>query len=397
MLRLQAPLADRYTLATPAELEAMDPRRQGHPRRPAADPRPPLPAARGHPLGRPARRLVQARPVRRRQRPGHRHRLLRRPLHGRGGRHPHRRPPARDPPRPQRRLLDGRHGRHRPGRGVLGRRSPQVTDIERIVPDHLHELLGRAEGVRRRPRRRGLHVVERPGRPRVGLRQRARRRRSSSSPTSTSAATPASRWATTSPTCAVWNPHLELGGLDERDVKEADVPAVEGPLHRAPALRSPSTSRQFRAEHPDGEVIVHPECRHEVVELADRVGLHRAHHRVGHRRARRRRCSASAPRSTWRSAWRPRTPTRRSCRSTRSICPCSTMFRIDEPHLASCLESLVRGEVVNQIVVDDDTAEVGARRPPAHARHHLTRQTRPPRPATCPATTRHDPSRPARF
>ncbi len=28
---------------------------------------------------------------------------------------------ARDPARPQRRLLHGRHGRHRPGRGVLGR------------------------------------------------------------------------------------------------------------------------------------------------------------------------------------------------------------------------------------------------------------------------------------
>ena len=34
------------------------------------------------------------------------------------------------------------------------------------------------------------------------------------------------------------------------------------------------------------------------------------------------------------------------------ICPCATMFRIDEPHLAWCLESLVRGEVVNRIEVD---------------------------------------------
>ena len=39
------------------------------------------------------------------------------------------------------------------------------------------------------------------------------------------------------------------------------------------------------------------------------------------------------------------------------VCPCSTMFRIDEPHLASCLESLVRGQVVNRITVDPDTAE----------------------------------------
>src|SRR5262249_43288000 len=39
------------------------------------------------------------------------------------------------------------------------------------------------------------------------------------------------------------------------------------------------------------------------------------------------------------------------------ICPCSTMFRIDGPHLAWCLESLVGGELVNQIVVDERTAE----------------------------------------
>ena len=82
---------------------------------------PPLPARRGHQVGRCPRRLVQAGPLRRGQRPGHRHRVLRRALHGRIGRRPHRRPPAGDPPRPQRRLLHGRHGRHRPGRGVLGR------------------------------------------------------------------------------------------------------------------------------------------------------------------------------------------------------------------------------------------------------------------------------------
>jgi quinolinate synthase len=42
------------------------------------------------------------------------------------------------------------------------------------------------------------------------------------------------------------------------------------------------------------------------------------------------------------------------------ICPCSTMFRIDEPHLAWCLETLARGEIVNQITVDEATA-AGAR------------------------------------
>jgi len=42
------------------------------------------------------------------------------------------------------------------------------------------------------------------------------------------------------------------------------------------------------------------------------------------------------------------------------ICPCSTMFRIDAPHLAWVLESLVDGTVINQITVDPDTT-VGAK------------------------------------
>ena len=39
------------------------------------------------------------------------------------------------------------------------------------------------------------------------------------------------------------------------------------------------------------------------------------------------------------------------------ICPCSTMFRIDAPHLAWVLENLVEGTVVNQITVDPETTE----------------------------------------
>jgi quinolinate synthase len=39
------------------------------------------------------------------------------------------------------------------------------------------------------------------------------------------------------------------------------------------------------------------------------------------------------------------------------VCPCSTMFRIDGPHLAWVLDHLVAGEVVNQITVDERTAK----------------------------------------
>jgi quinolinate synthase len=38
------------------------------------------------------------------------------------------------------------------------------------------------------------------------------------------------------------------------------------------------------------------------------------------------------------------------------ICPCSTMYRIHPGYLAWVLEALVRGEVINQITVDDSVA-----------------------------------------
>ena len=51
-----------------------------------------------------------------------------------------------------------------------------VTDIERVDPDHLHELLGRPEGVRGPQRRRRVHLHQRPRRARLGARQGRPRR-----------------------------------------------------------------------------------------------------------------------------------------------------------------------------------------------------------------------------
>jgi quinolinate synthase len=153
----------------------------------------------------------------------------------------------------------------------------------------------------------------------------------------------------------VWDPCLERGALEEREIKGATFMLWKG--HCSVHQRfQPVHIEAFRAEHPAGEVIVHPECAHEVVELADRVGsTERILEWV-----------AAAPSGAVLAIGTEihmvqrlanEHPDKTIVSLDPLVCPCSTMFRIDAPHLAWVLESLVRGEIVNQIIVDDRTAE----------------------------------------
>src|SRR5436190_2437769 len=69
----------------------------------------------------------------------------------------------------------------------------------------------------------------------------------------------------------VWNPHLERGGLTEAEAKEATFLLWKGHCSVHQRFR-PEHVEAFRAEHPDGIVVVHLECAHEVCALADQVG-----------------------------------------------------------------------------------------------------------------------------
>ena len=69
----------------------------------------------------------------------------------------------------------------------------------------------------------------------------------------------------------VWNPHHDGGGLEERDVKDATLLLWKGHCSVHQRFR-PAHVEAARAEHPGIEIIVHPECAHDVVEIADRVG-----------------------------------------------------------------------------------------------------------------------------
>ncbi len=153
----------------------------------------------------------------------------------------------------------------------------------------------------------------------------------------------------------VWNPRLDCGGLEEREVKGATLLLWKGHCSVHQRFR-PVHVAAARAEHPGVEVIVHPECAHDVVEIADRVGsTERIQEWV-----------AAAPAGSALAVGTEIHMVQRLAREHADktvfsldplVCPCATMFRVDAPHLAWTLEELVAGRVVNQIVVDPDDAE----------------------------------------
>jgi quinolinate synthase len=156
----------------------------------------------------------------------------------------------------------------------------------------------------------------------------------------------------------VWDPRRDLGGLTEADCKDATFLLWRGHCSIHQRFR-PEHIEAFRTEHPEGIVVVHPECPHETVQLADQVGS--TDYII--------RALDDAPAGATIAVGTEvhlvnrlanEHPDKTVVSLDPLICPCSTMNRIDEPHLAWVLEELVEGRLVNPIRVDADTAE-GAR------------------------------------
>src|SRR3546814_5235457 len=69
----------------------------------------------------------------------------------------------------------------------------------------------------------------------------------------------------------LWNPRQELGGLEDADIKDSTPLLWKG--HCSVHQRFlPEHVTAFRAEHPDGIVVTHPECRYDTCQMADAVG-----------------------------------------------------------------------------------------------------------------------------
>jgi quinolinate synthase len=152
----------------------------------------------------------------------------------------------------------------------------------------------------------------------------------------------------------VWNPHRDLGGTTPERLKRAKVILWKGccSVHMQ---FTPNQVLEVRERYPGIRVIVHPECRREVVELADEDGSTEF---IG------RRIKESSPGTQWAIGTEPHLVNRLTleCQDklvlilNPSICLCATMYRIDYPHLLWVLENLLDGNVVNQITVPEETA-----------------------------------------
>jgi len=152
---------------------------------------------------------------------------------------------------------------------------------------------------------------------------------------------------------AVWDPRLVQGGLEDARIKASTLLLWKGHCSVHQRFR-PEHVAAFRAEHPDALVLVHPECAHEVAALADQVGsTDRIIAAVG-----------AAPSGAVIGVATEihlvkrlgdEHPDKTVVCLDPVVCPCSTMSRIDEPHLAWVLDGLVDGEVRNRITVDPET------------------------------------------
>jgi len=154
--------------------------------------------------------------------------------------------------------------------------------------------------------------------------------------------------------CVVYNPNRPNGGLTREQLQRARVILWKG--HCSVHGRfTPDCVDEVRAKVPGIQVIVHPECQYEVVEKADAVGSTE-------------KIIATINAAPAGSAWAIGTelnlvrrlalanPDKEIVYLDRNVCFCSTMNRIDLPHLVWALESLAAGTVVNRIEVDPDTA-----------------------------------------
>ena len=155
--------------------------------------------------------------------------------------------------------------------------------------------------------------------------------------------------------CVLWNPWKPNGGLTDDQIKNSKVILWRGhcSVHGRFSIQNINDVRQ---QVPGIKVLVHPECQHEVVSNADVVGSTEMIIKT---------VKESAPGSKWAIGTELNLVSRLANENLdkqvlfldKTVCYCSTMNRIDLPHLVWAMESLVSGRLVNQIKVEAEIAK----------------------------------------
>ena len=155
--------------------------------------------------------------------------------------------------------------------------------------------------------------------------------------------------------CILWNPWQPNGGLTDDQITKSKVILWRGhcSVHGRFSVQNITDVKQ---QVPGIKVLVHPECQHEVVSNADVVGSTEMIIKT---------VKESAPGSKWAIGTELNLVSRLANENLdkqvvfldKTVCYCSTMNRIDLPHLVWVMESLVSGRLVNQIKVEAEIAK----------------------------------------
>lgn len=151
----------------------------------------------------------------------------------------------------------------------------------------------------------------------------------------------------------LWDPQKELGGNDPKALADAVFVLWKGhcSVHQ---LFRPEHVDEVRRMHPEMKVIVHPECSWEVVQKADMTGSTAQIQKI---------VETAPPGSQWAIGTEVHLVNRLAKRHrdqtiiilSECQCLCTTMYRIDLPHLCWAIENLAQGVIVNEIRVDEQT------------------------------------------
>ena len=153
--------------------------------------------------------------------------------------------------------------------------------------------------------------------------------------------------------CVVWNPHKPNGGLTAAQLRDARMILWKGHCSVHGRFTAQCVD-DVRARVPGVQVLVHPECTHDVVTKADLVGSTEFIIKT---------VEAAPPGSSWAIGTELNLvqrlanahPEQNITFLDKTVCYCSTMNRIDLPHFVWAMENLAAGTVVNRIEVDPET------------------------------------------